>query len=157
MELKKLVNLKSVKIRLLNSKDTELLYDFFCTLSKKTKRYFRPHPFDRNTARKLTKRVGSSREKRYLLITFSKGKEAPIGYGFLTRFHTELPSIGICIQDNFQGKGFGKALMKHLISVARQSGKKGLSLSVFGNNKPAFILYKKMGFRVKSYYMELLF
>jgi len=44
-----------------------------------------------------------------------------------------------------QGKGYGKALIEHVINEVRQAGKKTLDLNVNrGNNAKAF--YEKMGF-----------
>ncbi len=46
-----------------------------------------------------------------------------------------------------QGKGYGKALINHVVDVVQQAGKKTLELNVNrGNNAKAF--YEKMGFVV---------
>lgn len=70
-----------------------------------------------------------------------------IGYG-----HIDCDSIknwiGICILEEYQGKGFGKLILNRLIEIANVKSIKQLYLSVDKNNIKAFTLYEKMGFEI---------
>ncbi|MCM8759629.1 MAG: GNAT family N-acetyltransferase [Candidatus Omnitrophica bacterium] len=142
------------KIRKLRKTDTEKLYKFFNSLSEKTKYFFHPHPFDRKTAENLC----SEKKKnvlRYVLIIDDK----IAGYGFLWDLHRDFPSLGICISDDFHGKGLGKILLDYLINFAKSKNKKGLCLTVYNDNEKALNLYKKVGFEIERiiYSMKLKF
>lgn len=52
----------------------------------------------------------------------------------------------ISIDDQFQGRGFGKEAMKRLEEVARNLGMKKIGLHVFGHNQRAIGLYEKLGY-----------
>jgi len=145
---------KNFKIRRLKSTDTEKLYEFFTALSEKTKHFFHPHPFDIETAEKLCK------EKDKNIVRFvGIIEEEIVGYGFLWNLNNDFPSLGICIRDDFQGKGIGKGLMEYLINFAKKKDKKGLILTVYKDNEKAFSLYKKFGFEIERviYSMKLKF
>jgi len=141
-------------IRKLNKTDTEKFYEFFTALSERTKYFFHPHPFDRETAEKLC----NERDKnivRFVVII----DEKIVGYGFLWDLDKDFPSLGICIRDGFQGKGIGKGLMEYLINFAKKKDKKGLVLTVYEDNEHALCLYKKYGFEIERviYSMRLKF
>lgn len=142
------------KIRKLRKTDFEKLYEFFLSLSERTKYFFHPHPFDRKTAEKLCKEKDKNTERFIAIID-----EKIVGYGFLWNLNTDFPSLGICIRDGFQGKGIGKRLMEYLINFAKRKNKKGLCLTVYRDNERAFNLYKKFGFEIERviYSMKLKF
>ena len=52
-----------------------------------------------------------------------------------------------------RGKGYGKMLMKHSLTVLKQRGFKIVQLNVFSGN-PAYSMYKKLGFSDISIAME---
>lgn len=145
---------KNFKIRRLKKTDTEKFYEFFTSLSERTKNFFHPHPFDRKTAEKLCKEKDKN-VLRYILIMDKK----IVGYGFLWNLNNDFPFLGICIRDDFQGKGLGKILMEHLIKIAKDRNKEGLCLTVYKDNEKAFELYKKFGFEIERiiYSMKLKF
>ncbi len=71
-------------------------------------------------------------------ITLGKERESHVG-----RF-------GLAIKNGYRGMGLGKFLMAEIIKLAQKRwGKKikMIRLSVHQGNKPAFNLYKKMGFK----------
>ena len=145
---------KNFKIRKLSKKDTEKFYEFFNSLSDKTKYFFHPHPFDRETAEKLC----SERDKNTVRFVAIINKKIA-GYGFLWNLNNDFPSLGICISDNYQGKGIGKELMEYLIDFAKKKNKKGIVLTVYKDNERALNLYKKYGFEIERiiYSMKLKF
>ena len=135
---------KELMIRSLKKGDKKILYEFFKSLSEKTKYFFHPHPFDKETAIKLCEEENSD-VVRFITVDGNK----IVGYTFLSNLKSEYPSLGICIRDDFQGRGLGKILMEHLIEVAKSMGKKGLCLTVYKDNEKGFNLYKKIGFKIE--------
>ena len=82
-----------------------------------------------------------------------------IAYTFLCDVHSDYPIVGIGIRDDYQGEGIGKALMNHLLGVAREQGRKGLRLTVYEDNVRALRLYSHLGFeKVRTdYHMRINF
>lgn len=73
----------------------------------------------------------------------------PIGYFALElkKGHKcELSYFGI--KKKYQGKGFGKIMMKKAIDIAKKEKCKEVELGVWGKNFPAIALYNKFGFYV---------
>ena len=52
----------------------------------------------------------------------------------------------IGVDKDFRGEGIGEALMNAVETEAKEIGVKVIELQVFGENKPALNLYKKLGF-----------
>lgn len=65
------------------------------------------------------------------------------GYGFVSE---DIPELGIAVKALYRGHGVGRRLMEGLISLARERGLKGLSLSVDDENSRASRLYADIGF-----------
>ncbi len=65
------------------------------------------------------------------------------GYGFVA---ADIPEISIGVEAEWRGRGVGRALLKALVAMARESGHDALSLSVDGRNAPALALYRSIGF-----------
>ncbi len=60
-------------------------------------------------------------------------------------------SIGMCVHDDFHGRGIGSALMAALIDTADNwLNLRRLELAVYVDNAPAIRLYKKFGFEVEG-------
>ena len=59
----------------------------------------------------------------------------------------------IILFEDFRGNGYGNLVMKKLEDKSKELGAKKIELHVFGHNKVAFNLYKKMGFNVTNYRM----
>ena len=56
--------------------------------------------------------------------------------------------LRIGIKKEYQGRGFGKKLLKELLEILKEKGIKAVFLEVRENNAPAIRLYEKNGFRV---------
>lgn len=59
----------------------------------------------------------------------------------------------INIDEEQQGKGYGKATMAALDEYARSQGITEIRLHVFAHNKRAISLYEKMGYEMTNYHM----
>jgi alpha-mannosidase/GNAT superfamily N-acetyltransferase len=128
-------------IRELCKSDGEKLGRFLESLSPETEYFFHPYPLTRDSAVSFARR-----EDIYCLVA-EEGKEI-IGYAWWEPKDAELPSIGICVSDKYQGKGVGKALLGKLVEEAEKWGKKGLRLITMKDNVRAIALYKKFGFYI---------
>lgn len=146
-----------VIIKPFSKKDVDILYELFNTITERDKYFFHPHLFDENTARKLVKEIGNPDIFRVLMTININCTEVVIGYGFLWDLNTEKPSLGIYIRNGYQDKKLGHILMEYLIGIAKNLNKKAICLTVYQDNKRAYHLYKKLGFRVQRIvqYMEL--
>jgi L-phenylalanine/L-methionine N-acetyltransferase len=72
-------------------------------------------------------------------ISHQKGRRRHIG------------SVGMCVHDDFHGRGIGSALLAALIDVADNwLDLKRLELTVYVDNAPAVALYRKFGFEVEG-------
>jgi putative acetyltransferase len=59
--------------------------------------------------------------------------------------------VGICVHDDFHGRGIGSSLMAALIDTADNwLNLRRLELKVYVDNVPAIALYKKFGFAVEG-------
>ena len=59
--------------------------------------------------------------------------------------------IGMCVHDDFHGRGIGSSLMAALVDTADNwLGLRRLELAVFIDNAPAIRLYKKFGFEIEG-------
>jgi ribosomal protein S18 acetylase RimI-like enzyme len=88
--------------------------------------------------------------KRYIIIAVC-----------LVRYNEETGFVGIdllCVKKDYQKKGIGKLLLSYCIENCKKLGFKKFYLHVATTNKPAFHLYKKLGFKVcetiKNYYFN---
>lgn len=71
---------------------------------------------------------------------------------FLKKIVSSYPAhLHIDVLDSYQGKGFGKGLIRKLIDSLKSKGIKGVHLIVGASNKGAIKFYYKLGFKkVKS-------
>ncbi len=136
-----------VRFHRLRTSDADLLYAFFQMLGKQTRAWFRPHtPWTHAVAQDLAAQAEDPDFIRFLVLAEQEGKEEPAGYGFFENLQSARPVLGIAVADAYQGHGLGQAIMQHLITVARQLGKRRIILTVDGDNLRAQHVYKKMGF-----------
>jgi putative acetyltransferase len=59
--------------------------------------------------------------------------------------------VGMCVHDNFHGRGIGSRLLAALVDTADNwLNLRRLELAVFVDNAPAIALYKKFGFAIEG-------
>jgi len=78
------------------------------------------------------------------------------GYAVMMTVLDEAHLLNISIAQEFQGHGMGRALLEHVIDIARRHGAQMMFLEVRPSNKNAIGLYESMGFNEfsvrKNYY-----
>lgn len=105
-------------------------------------RFFRPHPFTAEEARKIAQRVGRD---TYILLS-EDGQ--PAAYGMLRGWDEgyPLPTLGIAVRKKLQGRGLGRRMMGMLHDEARRRGAIAMRLRVHPDNVRARRLYESLGY-----------
>lgn len=79
-----------------------------------------------------------------------------VAYGILSIGAGEAHVMNVCVAPQWQGRGYGQKMMKHLIQAAREHHADMMLLEVRPSNKVAVHLYHRLGFneigRRKDYY-----
>ena len=79
-----------------------------------------------------------------------------VAYGILSIAAGEAHVMNLCVAPAYQGRGFGKQMLAHLMRVARKHRADMILLEVRPSNRAAVRLYHSMGFneigRRKAYY-----
>ena len=68
---------------------------------------------------------------------------------------TEAFVYDIHVADEFQGAGYGRAIMEAAAAAARSLGAATVALNVHGANERAFQLYKSLGYGVTNLHMRM--
>ncbi|MDH3348013.1 MAG: GNAT family N-acetyltransferase [Desulfobulbaceae bacterium] len=63
---------------------------------------------------------------------------------------TNMAEVAFVIRDNWQNRGIGKFLFKHLVSIAKRSGIAGFTAEVLRENKRMQAIFNHCGMNVKS-------
>jgi RimJ/RimL family protein N-acetyltransferase len=77
-------------------------------------------------------------------------KETIIGAGRYIVAEPGKAELAFAIIDEYQGQGIGTALLRHLVSIARNTGLQQLVAEVLAENAPMLTLFRKSGFTFKK-------
>lgn len=77
-----------------------------------------------------------------------EGQPVIVGGGRYVLTEPGQAEIAFAIIDQYQGKGIGAILMRHLATIAREAGLKVLVAEVLPENAPMLAVFKKSGLRV---------
>ncbi|HZO87999.1 MAG TPA: GNAT family N-acetyltransferase [Chthonomonadaceae bacterium] len=157
---------ETMVMRPLRSDDAARFGEYLCGLSEQTRARYGPHPFDQATADAIcaaldptdilrmvatVPRDGGERIIAYILLKLgvreSDGRRyAALG---LTLDPATDASLAPSVADDYQNRGVGSAMMRHLLQVARKLGRKRIVLwdGVQATNARAVHFYTKWGFR----------
>lgn len=58
--------------------------------------------------------------------------------------------VNVAVNESFQGKGIGKALIKHAIEASKKLGVKTLEVGTGNSSISQLALYQKCGFRIRT-------
>lgn len=81
---------------------------------------------------------------------FSDDLDNMIGFALVQRVVDEAHLLNICVKQNQQGKGFGRAILSHIIEFANSISSVLVVLEVRSSNKRAQQLYLNTGFNEMS-------
>ncbi len=172
-QLVQLPNGERAQLRPLTSADAAVLGAYFVSLSAETRRRYGPHPFDQVTADKLCAENDYNKVIRMLATVPQAGSERVIAYFILVMGVDEdeikryavlgigLDSATDCtlapsVADDYQDKGVGSIVMRHVIDSALRLGKTCMVLmgGTQGTNARGIHFYKKYGFRIVGDFQE---
>lgn len=131
----------------LNVSQTTLLSDFFKKINQQVVlKFFKPHEFSDGKAKEICAYAGKD---RYYAAIF---ENQIVAYGMLRGWDEgfEIPSIGVCVDPDYQSNHLGIRMTEFLISEARALGSKCVMLKVNKENRVAITLYKKLGFNLEE-------
>jgi RimJ/RimL family protein N-acetyltransferase len=81
-------------------------------------------------------------------VVDDRGKSVIIGGGRYAVVRPGTAEVAFCLVDQFQGKGLGAALLRHLIAWARRNGLKELVAEVLADNRPMLRVFESCGLQV---------
>ena len=119
-----------MKIELINKNNVNLLQQFIHKNNSKKFRYYDKRNIDIIKNHLLT-----------LIITID---EKIAGYGHLDK--DDCVWLGICVLEEFRGKGLGNEIMKYMITYAKNNKIRNIYLTVDKDNEVAIGMYNKYGF-----------
>ena len=128
-------------LRPLREGDAPLLDEFFSALGPESRALFNRRDYNKRGALRAITRKDGTRE--YYL---AEAGGRLLGYLFFLDAHTGLPELGLCVRDDCQGRGLGRALCEWAIQNAKERGKGGLMLTTHTANLRAQVLYESLGF-----------
>jgi len=70
-----------------------------------------------------------------------------VGYGIIASGAGEAHLLNVCVREEFRNRGFGRALMAHLLGLAAAAGAAVVFLEVRPANTGAIRLYEALGFQ----------
>jgi [ribosomal protein S18]-alanine N-acetyltransferase len=129
----------SVEYRVVGPSDESILAELFANIDDT---FFRPHPFTPEEARSIANRRG-----RDVYAVMADGLR-PVAYGMLRGWDEgySVPSLGIAVRTDAQGRGCGRLMMEHLHAEALARGADQVRLRVHPENVRARRLYESMGY-----------
>jgi ribosomal-protein-alanine N-acetyltransferase len=137
----------ALECRILRPEDEPLLGELFEALRRSgAGREFHPHPLTREEAARRCRYIG--RDLYYVLLDGARA----LGYGMLRGWDEgyEVPSLGIAIHPDEQGRGLGTAFMHLLHAAAKRRGARRVRLKVYPRNLRAVRLYEGLGYRFEG-------
>jgi ribosomal protein S18 acetylase RimI-like enzyme len=135
-------------MRFLRTADAEQLGDFYASLPPIAARFYWPHPLTRENGEKWALEQADSPCNVTLVL---ETPEEEIGGYAWYRWPGEKAEgsvFGICIREDYQGCGAGRALMERLLHIAETIGPPLMTLTCQHANSRAVQLYRKMGFQI---------
>ena len=99
-----------------------------------------------------------ARAARHPVVVAATGGEV-VGWGSLNSFNARpaydhVVDLSVYVERAWRGRGVGRALLTHLLPLARRLGYHKMVLATFPYNEAGVALYRKMGFSPVGVYHE---
>jgi L-amino acid N-acyltransferase YncA len=100
----------------------------------------------------------AARAARHPVVVAVTGGQV-VGWGSLNAFnprpaYDNVVDLSVYVERGWRGRGVGRALLQHLLSLARTLGYHKMVLATFPFNEAGVALYQKVGFRPVGVYRE---
>jgi len=136
------------------STDTDMLWEMFSTLSKESLRFL-GRGFTRERIEKWTSKIDYNELLPIVAVVDKAGKKRIVACATL-QFFLDSPAFkhkanfGIIVHDDYQNKGLGTSLTKHMLEIAKKMELRKVSLGVATENWKALHIYEKCGFKIEA-------
>lgn len=151
----------TIKFRLLQQEDAELLYNYLNTLSAESRSRFGPHGFNRETVYNICNNLDADNTQRFIalngenIIAYMLLKKGMIPedaqryarYNIFFNEHTTV-TYAPSVADEFQNSGLGSKMFSIILEKLKQQGYQKIVLwgGVQATNARAVHFYEKHGF-----------
>lgn len=133
--------------------DTEMLWEMFSTLSQESLRFL-VIPFTRERIEIWTSNLNYDKALPILAVVQQANKTRIVASASLVFFEASAfrhkAEFGITVHDDFQNRGIGTALTKHMLNIASKMRLRKVFLKVMTENTRAIHVYEKCGFKVEA-------
>ncbi|MBS3053732.1 MAG: GNAT family N-acetyltransferase [Candidatus Aenigmarchaeota archaeon] len=140
-----------IVIRYPKKSDLTKIWKFYNKVIKETPFLARITPVSRKEEEKWFRETMEGMRKKNEIYIVAEHKGKIVGSASVTReelqTHKHAGVYGICVLQEYTGKGLGKRLSWHVLRIAKDSlNIEIVKLSVYKNNRVAQKLYKRLGF-----------
>ena len=100
----------------------------------------------------------AARGPRHPVVVAVTGGQV-VGWGSLNAFnprpaYDHVVDLSVYVERAWRGRGVGRALLQHLLALAKTTGYHKMVLATFPHNEAGVILYRKLGFTPVGVYHE---
>ena len=143
-----LIDLNKHIIKKFCVEDRKLVVEFFGQMGGESRAFFNRGDGNKNDALSYFDKNGNEPNKvRFLSsVVDENGEEIMTGYVFAWDMDLYVPTLGIAVREEYQGKGLGRFLMQYLINYLRDNNYGGVMLTTSFANVRGQSLYTRMGF-----------
>ena len=134
-----LKNSRTIVVRRKTTEDGKALGEMLANCSERTYYFFHPYPLTHQSGLKV------AADENIICFIAEVSDDTAVGYVWIGR-ESDVPTLGICVRDGWQGLGVGRTLMECIIAEAKRLGKEGIQLTVMKDNTNAIALYQSVGF-----------
>ena len=137
-----------VTIRPLNAKDIGMEREFIMRLSPQSRRFRFLSSIaapSEQLLERLTK-LDEATEAAFVALSVEAGVEREVGVGRMSAVGDGRAEFAVTVRDDWQHRGLGRLLTKHVIEAARQRGLKALFSVDASENRPMHEFAKSLGF-----------
>jgi GNAT superfamily N-acetyltransferase len=137
-----------VTIRALKPQDIDIERDFIMRLSPRSRRFRFLSSFvepSEQLLERLTK-LNEATEAAFVALAVESGVEREVGVARMSAVGDGRAEFAVTVRDDWQHKGLGTLLTKHIIEVARQRGLNALYSVDASENGPMNGFAKTLGF-----------
>ena len=131
-----------VLLRPVKTTDVKLATDFYRKLSARTKylRFFTPK---KEATEDRIKNFTTVNYKTSMVILAISGDEMVGAARYDWDKNEKYLELAETVRDDWQGKGVGTVLFRHIIKIAKENGYNSLTVLILGENKNALTILKK--------------